>query len=64
MKVCSNCKKELTEAELCVDCQREYEDFCEYLHHKELQEDEGFIVTKEMSIDAGDRSLEGLLIRW
>jgi predicted amidophosphoribosyltransferase len=64
MHACTNCKKELTNAGLCVNCQREYDDFCEYLHAKEVQEERWMEVTKEMAIDAGDRSLEGQLIRW
>ena len=65
MHVCTNCRKELTNSELCIDCQREYEDFCEYLHAKEEHEDmrNWHQVTKEMAIDAEDRRLEGQWIR-
>ncbi len=59
--VCTNCKKELTYAGLCVDCQREYEDYCEYIR----ENDEQYVtVTKEMAIDAGDKNLEGQVIKW
>ncbi len=64
MDSCNNCKKELTYSGLCVDCQREYDDFCEYLHAEEVQEEQSYQVTKEMAIDAGDRKLEGQWIRW
>lgn len=65
MHVCSNCKKELTDAELCIDCQRECHDYCQYLRAEEEHEDmrNWYQVTKEMAIDAGDRRLEGQWIR-
>ena len=65
MNVCTNCRKGLTYSELCIECQREYDDFCEYLHAEEMHKEEQYVqVTKDMAMDAGDRTLEGQWIRW
>lgn len=55
----------MTYSELCIECQREYDDFCEYLHAEEMHKEEQYVqVTKDMAMDAGDRTLEGQWIRW
>jgi hypothetical protein len=64
MNVCTNCKKELTNSELCVECQCEYDEFAQYLHEEEMREEQYYQVTREMAIGAGDRSLEGHWIKW
>jgi hypothetical protein len=66
MQICIDCKTE-TELNLegrCVNCDAFYQDYCNQAYEENLEKDEYVVITKDMAIDAGDRSMEGHLWKW